>query len=276
MKLTFVDTCAELKPYIQSLWVFESPFGMPPSQTNLAAPNGCPKLIIPVENAITSIAVGRGAIGDNHEGGLYFVGNRDSSTLLQTTRRRTCFIGIEFFPHGAFPIFGVPMAETTNCRLAADVLFAKWGREVCEVVCNEVSIRNKIDSIQRYLVASLRGRRLQSPIVEFCVASLKSTDGLISIRQLERETGYTRRYLELLFKSHVGFSPKVLAGIFRFQKFYQRWAEGRPFDELKEELYDYYYDQAHFTKEFKRMTSFSPKRFTLEVANEFGRRLSLH
>src|SRR5262249_5975847 len=95
------------------------------------------------------------------------------------------------------------------------------------------------------------------------------TDGLISIRQLERETGYTRRYLEMLFKSHVGLSPTVLAGIFRFQKFYVRWAEGLRFDELKDELYDYYYDQAHFTKEFKRMTSFSPERFALEVANEF-------
>jgi hypothetical protein len=44
---------------------------------------------------------------------------------------------------------------------------------------------------------------------------------------------------------------------------------------LKGEFYDDYYDEAHFCKEFKRMTGFSPRQFTLAVTNEFGRRLTL-
>jgi methylphosphotriester-DNA--protein-cysteine methyltransferase len=72
----------------------------------------------------------------------------------------------------------------------------------------------------------------------------------------------------------VGLSPKALAEIFRFQRFYRKWAQGLRYDVLKQELYDYYHDQAHFTKEFKRMTGYSPQKFTLEVSNEFGRRLS--
>jgi AraC-like DNA-binding protein len=48
-----------------------------------------------------------------------------------------------------------------------------------------------------------------------------------------------------------------------------------PYEALKEELHDYYYDQAHFTKEFKKMTGYSPGKFTREVTNEFGRRLTL-
>jgi len=79
----------------------------------------------------------------------------------------------------------------------------------------------------------------------------------------------------MLFKQHVGFSPKLLARIFRFQNFYRRWARGLSFDAMKEELYDYYYDQAHFTKEFKKMTGYTPRRFADEVPNEFGRQLSL-
>jgi hypothetical protein len=47
-----------------------------------------------------------------------------------------------------------------------------------------------------------------------------------------------------------------------------------PYEALKEELHDYYYDQAHFTKEFKKMTGYSPGKFTREVTNEFGRRLT--
>jgi AraC-like DNA-binding protein len=44
---------------------------------------------------------------------------------------------------------------------------------------------------------------------------------------------------------------------------------------VKEDLYDYYYDQAHFIKEFKGMTGYSPRQYTLGVSNEFGRRISL-
>jgi AraC-like DNA-binding protein len=104
---------------------------------------------------------------------------------------------------------------------------------------------------------------------------MKLAHGRMPIKELERKTGYTRRYLDLLFKQHVGLSPKDLAGIFRFQRFYQKWARGLSYDVLKEELYDYYYDQAHFSKEFKRMTGHSPRDFMIVVSNEFGRRLSL-
>jgi AraC-like DNA-binding protein len=95
------------------------------------------------------------------------------------------------------------------------------------------------------------------------------------IKELERRTGFTRRYLDQIFNRHVGLSPKTLAGIFRFQKFYRKWAQGLPYEALKEEINDYYYDQAHFTKEFKRMTGYSPGRFARGVINEFGRRLML-
>ncbi len=271
MKLSFVEPRAELKPYIQSIWVFESPVGMPPSDTNLAAPNGSAKIIINCENSVTSVVDGR--VQESREHGLYFIGTRDKSVLLRTNPGQTSFIGIEFYPHGAYPVFGVPMAEVTNRFLPADELFARWSRQVCETLPGLKSMTAKTDFIQDRLAGMLRKNKIQNRIVECCVGSLKSTDGLTTISELERQTGYTRRYLEMLFKDHVGLSPKVLAGNFRFQKFYRKWAHSRPYDDIKDELYDHYYDQAHFAKEFKRMTGFSPRQFSHEVSNEFGRRL---
>lgn len=273
MRLSFVHPRPELQPYIESFWVFESPIGMPSTENSLAAPNGCPKLIIPYENSITSIANGR--VAESQEHGLYFVGNQEGATLLSTSQRRTGFIGIEFLPHGAYPIFGIPMVETANCLLSADEVFAGWGRRVREILGNLECVVDKVDFIQGQLVQVLDERRRQNQIVEYCVQALRSSNGLITISDLQRKTGYSRRYLEILFKNHVGLPPKVLAGIYRFQRFYRKWAQRRPYAELKDELYDYYYDQAHFTKEFKRMTGFSPQRFTAEISNEFGRRLSL-
>jgi len=273
MKLTFVRPCAELQPFIQSMWVFESATGLPTSETNMAAPNGCPKLIISYRNAITSVAEGR--VQNNREQGVYFVGTRDVPVVLRTSPTQTRFIGIEFFPHGAYPIFGIPMHETANRLLSVSELSAAWGGRVSDVLSHLDNVKQRFEFIQRELCTLLRKRKLLNPLVSYCVGKLKGTHGLLTIAELEHDTGYTRRYLELLFSDHVGLSPRTLGSIFRFQKFYRTWANRKTFEELKDELYDYYYDQAHFSKEFKRMTGYSPQHYVRTVTNEFGRRLSL-
>jgi AraC-like DNA-binding protein len=136
-------------------------------------------------------------------------------------------------------------------------------------------VRQKLRFIREQLVTLLEKNRRDDHLIHFCVRSLELAEGRLSIRELERKTGYTRRYLEIVFRQYVGFSPKVLAGIFRFAKFYRKWAEVQSFQLLKDNLFDYYYDQSHFTKEFKKMTGYSPRRFSLEISNEFGRLLSL-
>jgi AraC-like DNA-binding protein len=272
MKLSFVRPRPELRPYVESLWVFESAVGMPAEQHSLAAPNGCPKLIFLYGNSLTSIVNGR--VQHSREG-LYFVGNRDSAARLRSSARRIGFIGIEFYPQGAYPFFGIPMSQTANQLFEAETLFDRWGRRATEKLLNLEPAEQKVACIQDELVELLRIPPDRGGLVEFCVRTLKSADGRLSMKELQRKTGYTRRYLELLFQRHVGFPPKVLAGIFRFQKFYRKWAQGQSYGVLKSELYDDYYDEAHFCKEFKRMTGYSPRQFTLDVPNEFGRRLTL-
>ncbi len=280
MKLSFFEPYVGLKPFIHYIWVFESPVGMPPSDSNLAVPNGCSKLIINCENSIISEV--RGILQNSKEHTVYFAGSRDIPVKLSTPNKKTAFIGIEFYPHGAYPVFGIPMAETANQLLDFDDLLGKWGREINDTVCSLNSAKDKIDLIQRQMIEILRQNQLKQKrpisnnlLVNYCVNSLKSTNGLIPISVLVNKTGYSKRYLEILFKNHIGFSPKVLAGIFRFQKFYKNWAQGRLYSEIKNELNEYYYDQAHYIKDFKRMTGFSPLSFSQNVSNEFGRRLSL-
>ncbi len=271
MKIEFLPPRPELKKFVHKIWVFESPVGMPASDANLAAPNGCPKLILNCKNSIISSVVGKEQ--NSREHGLYFIGTRDCSALLRTRNGKTSFIGIEFYPYGAYPVFGIPMSETANRLWLIEDVFDRWGRDIAAAIHGLETLRDKADLIQNRLAAMLARNQLASPLVEYCVSSLRQSNGLMTINELERKTGYSRRYLEMIFKNHVGLSPKGLAGIFRFQRFYRRWIHPASYDDIKDELYDYYYDQAHFAKEFKRMTGFSPERYRHEVTNEFGRRL---
>src|SRR5262245_44640113 len=271
MKISFVTPRPELQPYIASFWVLESPTGLAAATDSIAAPNGCSKRIVPCENSIVSVANGRTQI--SHVQQIYFVGNRDSATHIRSSAQRTSFIAIEFHPQGAFQVFGVPMSETSNQLCESDCVFGQWSHTLREELTNLERMDQKVAYLQDRLTLLLRKNRRKAGIVDYCVGALRSADGRIPIRELQQYTGYSRRYIDRLFDQHVGLSPKVMSEIFRFQRFYRKWAEGLSFDLMKAELYDHYYDQAHFSREFRRMTGHTPQRFVRDVSNEFGRRL---
>jgi hypothetical protein len=156
MKLTFLKPWQDLQPYIKSMWVFESAFGMPQTDTSLAAPNGSPKLILLYENSLESVVEGRVQVSGP---GLYFVGNRDVSALIRSSPQRTGFIGIEFSPQGGFPVFGIPMQETANHLFESDVVFGHWGRHVWERLRNLEGVSQKLRFIQGELVTLLEKNR---------------------------------------------------------------------------------------------------------------------
>jgi AraC-like DNA-binding protein len=273
VKIAFIEPRGLLKPYIESIWVFESPFGFPAGDSSIAAPNGCAKLIIPYQNSLVSTA--NGTSSESHPGRLYFVGNRDSSTQLHTTDRATGFIAIEFSPAGAFPIFGIPMAETAGGLWETEQLFKSWSQKARDALVNEPRVDRKVQIVQQALTRLLQRNGVRSQVVEHCLTRLRSNNGVLPIQELSQDTGYSRRHLSNLFRQHIGLSPKTLAGIFRFQQYYRLWAERQPYESIRDALYQHYYDESHFHKEFKRMTGYAPAHYRRHVTNQFGRILTL-
>jgi AraC-like DNA-binding protein len=274
MRLRFVHPWPQLRPYIESFWIFESTLGLPAADASIAVPNGCAKLIVPYQNSLWSRHPDDGP-KETREHGLYFVGVQEAPTFLASAPRKTGFIAVEFRPHGAYRFLNLPMIETTNGLYAFEELRGRDGRTMRETLCNLDGVNQKIQSVQAHLTGLLRDAPRSFAVVDYVVGALKATGGRSPLKKLEEHTGYSRRYLERLFGEQVGVSPKALARIFRFQRFYEKWARGERYDQLTDELYDYYYDQAHFAKEFKQFTGYPPRRFAHEIPNEFGRRSTL-
>ena len=158
----------------------------------------------------------------------------------------------------------VPMYQLTNNLFSFSELYGKEGNELLRKMEDEEDPTQKIEIIQDFLVRQIKRDNRNNDIINYSVNFISSLHGLTTIKQLEKKTGYSKRYLDLLFKHHLGISPKTLATIYRFQHFYKQ----RQRDITN--IYDSYYDQAHFIKEFKRYTGYTPMQYS-RFNNDFGR-----
>ena len=96
----------------------------------------------------------------SREHGFYFVGNRIKATLIHSSARKTGFIGVEFSPQAAFPLFGIPMHETVDEKIFdSEVVFGRWGRETRETLGNLEGVDRKVSFIQDELVRLSRRNR---------------------------------------------------------------------------------------------------------------------
>lgn len=258
--LIFLSPIPRLKPYITKIWLVENDHGLP--ENNIVPPNARPKMIIPYVNTITTTSAQN--VRTCYEGGIYFIGVRDVPVALSTPRAKTGSIGFEFTSTAAYKFFRQSMHDLANDLFSFADCFGNEGASLEKEVNDLRDPYRKIERVQEFLVDQLTQVKRNNTIVDYSIDLIDRSHGLIGIQELERKTGYSKRYLDLLFKDHLGIAPKALSTILRFQYFY------KVVGNQKESIYDLYYDESHFIKEFKRFTGYSPGKFAV-LDNDFGR-----
>jgi len=271
MKVSFIPPEQQLCPYVAFIWVFESSFGVPLADSRIIVPDGRAKIILPYRNALC--AATNHQLLNAKEQQLFLVGIQSHPTTIGSTATETGTIGIELTPKGLYHLFKLSMHEITNRMVSFEDLFGLWGARLQTMVGDVEDLKAKIALLQTALTHLLQQNDKAYSLLDHTLDLIEETHGMMKIRELEAHIGYTRRSLDLLFKEHVGVSPKLLARIMRFQAVYQSWTQQTSPTFLRNQWPAYYYDQSHFIKEFKRFTGFTPQKYT-EIANEFGRAFS--
>ncbi|MFN7116113.1 MAG: helix-turn-helix domain-containing protein [Saprospiraceae bacterium] len=268
MQLQMLRPRPELAPYVDKFWLFESAIGVPTTDNRVIAPNGRAKIILPFQNALSTIQ--HGIHQDYPEQEPLLIGIWEEPVVLSSPERPTGTIGMELNPRGLYRFLNISLHELSNQILSFETIFGAKGRFIHQKLMDLEQPEQKIEALQLFLIERLQETDRQNHIIDFSVQHILSTHGLLEIKALEKKTGYSKRYLDLLFKEHIGISPKTFASITRFQQFYQRWANAAHTDFFREVLYDLYYDQSHFIKEFKRYTGYAPAQYA-RAKNDFGK-----
>lgn len=267
MKLQIILPVQELRPYILRIWLAETDNGLTDHGT-LVAPNAKPKIMIAFKNAIS--ATDHNKTDYCKEGNICFIGIRDVPINLITPRGATGSIGVEFKTEGAYRFLRNPMNELANNMFSFSDVYGHIGRELIEMISNEKNPIQKIKIIQDFLIKIIHKTNRDNCIIDYSTEYISSLKGLTTIKELERKTGYSSRYLEMLFNEYLGVSPKTLITIYRFQRFYKALSNYKIPNLPIDNIYDFYYDQAHYIREFKRYTGYTPVQYS-KFNNDFGK-----
>ncbi|WP_347641666.1 helix-turn-helix domain-containing protein [Nonomuraea sp. B10E15] len=87
---------------------------------------------------------------------------------------------------------------------------------------------------------------------------LETAHGVVPVSALADAAGVSGNHLATQFKSHVGVTPKRVARIYRFARLIVSVDALRPVDWSELTQAAGYFDQAHFSREFKDFTGHTP------------------
>jgi AraC-like DNA-binding protein len=257
IKFRNIDPVPLLKGYVEKIWVFESTGPLPGDDLKLIVPDGRLLLTIPFCNGVTGLLDGILYTAPVYR--MVLVGASNHPAVVDALEKNapTGSIGVEISPMGAYRFFHLRLKEIKNRLYYLTDLLGKPAAETEQRIAEAKGIDQKVHILQQFLMKLFTGKE-QDPLFEYCVRQIESTKGSISIRQLERATGYSSRWLNMKFEEKLGVSPKNLASLIRFKTCYWALLSDPVRFFRQKELYDHYYDESHFIREFKRYTGMTP------------------
>jgi len=175
---------------------------------------------------------------------------------------RVRLVGVHFKPWGISPFVDMPATELRDRWVPVD---AVWQRSV-DRIRNQVGDIASATETLRIVEEEVRSRFVEAPsrgldLVQHVGRRLESSHGTIPVGALTNAAGVSGNHLATQFKSHVGVTPKRVARIYRFARLIVSVDAMRPVDWSALAHMAGYYDQPHFTKEFKDFTGHTPTEY---------------
>ncbi len=173
-------------------------------------------------------------------------------------------VGARLFPHAIPRLFGAPGREFIDQVVPLADVVGRDGHELEGRVDDATSVGERVARLGRFLA---RGRERWGagggdigPVVRRLLAS----SGAGSVDDVLSGAGTGRRQMERLFRRDVGWGPKRLLRVVRFQRVVGELTAGRLVDVAAVAARCGYADQAHLTREFRELAGLPPRAYLRE------------
>ena len=169
-------------------------------------------------------------------------------------------------PGSATAIAPAPVSDISD-RLTPLDMFFRGVSELLTQLRHGESFHERNVLLQRYLTAREVGAYNPMALVSRCVEEIEKSQGNLRIQELAKTVGCSERYLNRVFQSHAGLSPKLFCELVQLQ-FCTKYIAAEQPKSLLDAAVDYgYFDQAHMNRAFRKFLN-----CTARDVRQYGRK----
>jgi AraC-like DNA-binding protein len=183
---------------------------------------------------------------------------------------RTRSVGVHFKPWGLAPFLAMPAAELCDRPVTVEQV---WGRPAVAELRDRLATAPGPYEMLTLLEQELMRRLCATTglgLVRHTSSVIAATGGAVAIGDLNVAAGVSSTHLAQRFKELVGVTPKRLARTYRFAATVLTIDPAGPVDWGELAGGAGYFDQAHFSHDFRAFTGLTPTRY-IEVRRRFLR-----
>lgn len=168
-------------------------------------------------------------------------------------------IFVKFSPFGMSRFTDMQIDKFTSKVVNSISVWGKAVNEFGDALLNITNVNNQVSIIEDFLIARLRNPlNIEQSI--FDMIDLINQNDDLSIAELKETIPLSSRQLERNFKKIVGVNIQTYIRINRFQKaFVQMQIDNNKLTQIG--YNSGYFDQSHFSRDFKGFTNFRPNNF---------------
>lgn len=193
---------------------------------------------------------------------VFFAGIQDHNiNANMKLNGKVHLLGVCFLPNGFYPFFQIPVSEFQNQVLGAREANLKFESSICEQLKGAPNIAARLDILEKELLILLIKTNPSPDKFSELFKALKDKISSQNISQFCKMHNIGTRNLERMFNKYVGVSAITFSKLNRFHTSLNQLIIN-DYSKLSDIAYEnYYFDQTHFIKDFKRFAGNSPKNF---------------
>lgn len=244
---------APLRPYVDCYW--EGAFNLKAEETVSfkVVPNACLELIIHLDDLRCDFP-GPDRWAQTPD---YMLIGMITQVQEIRFRKTVPVFTIRFKPEALFTLFRLPGSKVLERYEDINDLLGGRLRDLCHRIREEKDVGGMIRQTETYLLQRLHERSLDWGYVNEAAEMMRRAKDL-TVRDISEQVHVSQRQLERKFREIVGVSPKHYLRLTRINRVMKVLERGRPLDLTSVAYYCGYFDQAHFIKDFKRITGQNP------------------
>lgn len=196
-----------------------------------------------------------------------FIGQCDRHIMLYPARGMK-LLGVNFKPYGLYNLFGISPHGLTNSGVESCSFFGENNIKRITQTLKTKGVDKGISEIEELLLNYQNKEVKPQPYFDSLVDKMEEENGLINYTTLlDKRTSI--RTLQRYFKEVIGISPKLFCQILRHKHIMELIYKNPEIKWSDIQLNGFYYDFAHFTKDFTLFSGSTPKKY-LMLKNSFA------